>query len=148
LTDCPEVIREYPAAPLVGVGAVVVEGGRVLLVRRGREPSKGDWSIPGGLVKVGERLKDALTREVREETGLEVEPGDLVELLERIFPDDAGGIRYHYILADYGCRMVGGELKAGSDVLAAVWVAREDLGEYNLARVTMDVIIKALDDSR
>src|SRR5271166_5456340 len=96
--------REYPGAPLVGVGAVVVEAGRVLLVRRGTEPLLGQWSLPGGLVEVGEGLTDGVVREVREETGLIVEPIVLIELLDRIHRV-GDRVRYHYVIADYLCRV-------------------------------------------
>ena len=92
--------REFPASPLVGVGAVIVHQDRVLLIQRGTEPARGVWSIPGGLIEVGEMLHEAVVREVREETGLEVEPVELVELLDRIFRED-NRIRYHYVIADY-----------------------------------------------
>lgn len=117
--------REFPASPLVGVGAVIVQGGRVLLVQRGTEPAKGRWSIPGGLIEVGEMLHEALVREVREETGLEVEPLELVELLDRIFREGER-VRYHYVIADYLCRVTGGTLKAASDADAVRWVERAE----------------------
>ena len=137
--------RQYPSRPLVGVGALIADSGRIVLVRRGSLPSLGEWSIPGGLVKVGETLKDAVIREAFEETGLQVEPYDLVELLERIFHDQAGRVQYHYVLADYLCRAVGGALIAGSDVTDAAWVDREQLPELGLAPVTLRVALKALD---
>lgn len=115
-----------------------------MLVRRGTPPSLGEWSIPGGLVQVGETLVDAVTREAQEETGLDVEPLDLVELVERIFPDETGLIRHHYVLADYLCRTTGGILRAGSDALEAAWVEKGELQSYNLAPITMRVILKAL----
>ena len=115
--------REYPLAPLVGVGAVVVDNGRVLLVRRGTEPAKGMWSIPGGLIETGEMLHDAVAREVREETGLAVEPVALIELLDRILRE-ADRVRYHYVIADYLCRVIGGTLAAASDADEARWVDR------------------------
>jgi len=117
--------REYPEAPLVAVGAVVVDQGRVLLVRRGREPLKGHWSLPGGMLEVGEPLTAGVVREVREETGLTVQPLELVELLDRIHRD-GDRIRYHYVIADYLCRVVGGELKAASDADAVRWVERAE----------------------
>jgi mutator protein MutT len=119
--------REFPVAPLVGVGAVIVDEGRVLLAQRGHEPGLGRWSIPGGLIEVGESLSEAVVREVREETGLEVEPVELVELLDRIHRDGER-VRYHYVIADYLCRVVGGELRAASDAAAVRWVER---GEWN-----------------
>lgn len=121
-----------------------MDGPRIVLVRRGSQPSRGEWSIPGGLVEVGERLADAVVREAREETGLEVEPGPLVELLERIFRDQEGRVRYHYVLADYLCRVVGGALCAGSDATEARWVHMGELQGFDLPDVTMKVIIKAI----
>jgi ADP-ribose pyrophosphatase YjhB (NUDIX family) len=123
--------REYPEAPLVGVGAVIVHEERVLLIRRGTEPMKGRWSIPGGLVELGETLTDAVRRETREETGLEVEPVALVELLDRIYKEDARAdkrknIRYHYVIADYLCRLTSGKARAGSDAAEIHWAARAE----------------------
>src|SRR6202453_3365532 len=103
--------REFPETPLVGIGAVVVDHGRVLLVRRGREPLKGQWSLPGGLLEVGESLIAGVSREVEEETGLNVEPLELIELLDRIHRDGER-IRYHYVIADYLCGVSGRLLKA------------------------------------
>lgn len=121
--------REFPAAPLVGVGAVIVEQGRVLVVRRGTEPMKGRWTIPGGLIELGEMLAEAVVRETREETGLAVEPIELVELLDRIHRED-GRIRYHYVIADYLCRVVGGTLGAASDAAAVRWVERAEWNSH------------------
>lgn len=117
--------REYPQAPLMGVGAVIIQNGRILLVQRAREPMKGHWSIPGGLVEVGESLHTAVVREVMEETGLAVEPLELVELLDRIHRED-DRVRYHYVIADYLCRVTGGVLQAGSDAAAVRWVQRAE----------------------
>ena len=119
------VQREFPQTPLVGVGAVVVHENRVLLVRRGSEPLKGHWTLPGGVLEVGETLVEGAAREVREETGLLVEPLELVELLDRIHHEDgheAGRVRYHYVIADYLCRVIGGELRAASDADAVRWL--------------------------
>lgn len=115
--------REFPDAPLVGVGAVIVHEGRVLLVRRGTEPARGVWSIPGGLIEIGEMLHEAVVREVREETGLQIEPVGLVELLDRIFREQ-DRVRYHYVIADYLCRVTGGSLAAASDADEVRWVER------------------------
>jgi ADP-ribose pyrophosphatase YjhB (NUDIX family) len=138
--------REFPETPLVGVGAVVVQEGRVLLVRRGKEPLRGQWSLPGGMLEVGEALTDGAAREVREETGLTVEPVELVELLDRIYRED-GRVRYHYVIADYLCRVVGGELEAASDADEARWVERAEWnrqdtlgGALKLDPVTVRVI--------
>jgi 8-oxo-dGTP diphosphatase len=122
--------REYPLTPLVGVGAVIVQEGRVLLVQRGREPMKGKWTIPGGLVEVGESLQEAVVRETREETGLEVEPVELVELLDRIHREETR-VRYHYVIADYLCRAVGGSLAAADDAAAVRWVERSEWNSHS-----------------
>ena len=126
--------REFPETPLVGVGAVVVDHGRVLLVRRGREPLKGQWSLPGGLLEVGESLTAGVAREVLEETGLNVEPLELIELLDRIHRDGER-IRYHYVIADYLCRVIGGELKAASDADAVRWVERSEWNSHSALKL-------------
>src|SRR5690242_1747765 len=117
--------RRYPEHPLLGVGALIFtrsgKRGPIVLVERGHEPSKGLWSLPGGLVEAGETLEDAVRREVREETGLRVEPVRLFEVFERIVRDSSGRAEYHYVLVDYVCKVVGGELRAGDDVDNAVW---------------------------
>lgn len=122
--------REFPDAPMVGVGAVIVHSGRVLLVQRATEPARGQWSVPGGLVELGESLEKAVMREVQEETGLAVEPVALVELLDRIH-HDAGQVRYHYVIADYLCKVVGGELHAASDAAAVRWVERAEWNSHS-----------------
>jgi mutator protein MutT len=138
--------REFPSAPLVGVGAVIVDEGRVLLVRRGNEPMKGHWTLPGGLLELGETLSDGVMREVREETGLIVEVLQLIELLDRIHREEAR-VRYHYVIADYLCRVVGGQLQAASDADAVRWVERAEwnrpdtiLGALKLDPITARVI--------
>ena len=122
--------REYPQRPLVGVGAVVVDDGRVLLVRRGSEPLKGHWTLPGGALEVGESLAEGVAREVREETGLEVEPIELIEVLDRIHREGER-VRYHYVIADYLCRLMGGELQAASDADAVRWVERAEWNSHS-----------------
>jgi 8-oxo-dGTP diphosphatase len=134
--------REFPVAPLVGVGAVVVDEGRVLLVRRGREPLKGQWSLPGGLLELGESLTAGVAREVFEETGLTVEPIELIELLDRIHHLDER-VRYHYVIADYLCRVTGGTLGAASDADDVRWVERAEWnshGPLKLDPVTVRII--------
>ena len=134
--------REYPTTPLVGVGAVIVEAGRVLLVRRGAEPLKGHWSLPGGLLEVGESLTEGVKREVREETGLVVAPVELIELIDRIHRED-NRVRYHYVIADYLCRVAGGVLQAASDADAVRWVERAEWNSHSalsLDPITMRVI--------
>lgn len=143
----PKVLqREFPEAPIVGVGAVLVERGRVLLVQRGREPSKGKWSLPGGVLELGESLADGVVREVREETGLEVEVVELIELIDRIVRQpvsEVGRIRYHYVIADYLCRVIGGEMHAASDADAVRWVERAEWNSHSallLDPITVRVI--------
>ena len=134
--------RRYPKRPILGVGAIIIEAGRVLLVERGREPLKGYWSLPGGAVEAGESLVDAVRRETLEETGLEIEPLSVVEIFERITRDSVGVAEYHYVLIDYLCRVTGGELKAGDDVSGARWVERGCLGQYRITEGTLPVIEK------
>jgi 8-oxo-dGTP diphosphatase len=122
--------REYPLAPLVGVGAVVVNEGRVLLVRRGREPLRGHWTLPGGVLELGESVTSAVVREVLEETGLTVEPVELVELVDRIYREGER-IRYHYVIADYLCRVTGGQMRAGSDADEARWVEHAEWNSHS-----------------
>ena len=137
--------REYPERPIVGVGAVVVDGTRVLLVRRGNEPLKGEWSLPGGAVEVGETLEAAIAREVREETGLEIDVGPMVDVLDRIRFDADGRVLYHYVLIDFVCRSIGGTLCCGTDAADVKWAAVIELTQYGLGDTTMSVIRKALD---
>lgn len=132
--------RRYPVRPFLGVGALIFQASNILLVERGKEPLKGYWSLPGGILETGERLEDAIRREVREETGLEVEPLSIFEIFERIMPDAHGRTEYHYVLIDYWCRPTGGRLQAASDVSRAVWVAERDLSEYRLTEGTLAVI--------
>jgi mutator protein MutT len=137
--------RAYPTRPIVGVGAVIVTGERrVILVRRAREPLAGQWSLPGGAVELGETLPAALAREVREETGLEVDVGPVVEVLDRIFTDDDGRVRHHYVLVDYLCRPRGGDLQAGTDAVETAAVDPASLDEYGLRPETRAVINRAL----
>ncbi len=135
--------RRYPSRPILGVGALIIRGGRVLLVERGREPLKGWWSLPGGVLESGETLEEGVRREVLEETGLAVKPLVLVALFERITRDPAGRAEYHYVLADYLCRVSGGKLRPADDVSRAQWTARADLASFRLTEGTLAVIEKA-----
>ena len=126
--------REFPSSPLIGVGAVVVDAGRVLLIRRAGEPLKGHWSLPGGLLELGESLSEGVQREVREETGLAVEPLELIELIDRIHREGER-VRYHYVIADYLCRVTGGALQAASDADAARWVERAEWNAHNALKL-------------
>jgi mutator protein MutT len=126
------------------VGAVVVTDAGVVLVRRKNEPLAGRWSLPGGGVEVGETLAACVVREVREETGLDVEVGPVIEVLDRIHEDEQRRVVYHYVLIDYVCRPVGGTLAPGSDASDVVVAAPEDLERYGIAHQTRDVILKGL----
>jgi mutator protein MutT len=135
--------REYPSRPIVGVGAVILDGDCVLLVRRGREPLKGEWSIPGGAVESGETLEAAIAREVREETGLDVEVGGVVTVLDRIRLDADGRAHYHYVLIDFLCRRSAGTAACASDADELAWVPVRELERYRLADATVRVIESA-----
>jgi ADP-ribose pyrophosphatase YjhB (NUDIX family) len=153
------VQREFPEGPIVGVGAVVVHRGRVLLVKRGHQPLKGKWSLPGGMLELGESLTQGVAREVQEETGLDVEAIELIELIDRIHKESGPSgerVRYHYVIADYLCRVVGGTLQAASDADAVRWVERAEWNSHSaleLDPITVRVIeagwqrARALDQS-
>jgi 8-oxo-dGTP diphosphatase len=134
--------REFPEHPLVGIGAIIIETGRVLLVKRAHPPIQGQWSIPGGVLEVGELVREAAIREAREETGLIVESGDLLGVYDRILHDREQRVQYHYVLVDFLCRAVGGELLAASDAAEVRWFTREELPALRLAEDTLDVIGK------
>jgi len=136
--------REYPDSPLVGVGAVIVKDNHVLLVRRGQAPLLGEWSLPGGVLECGETLRDATIREAREETGLVVETAELLGVYERVIRSEDGRVRYHYVLVDFLCRAVAGNLKAGSDAADVRWFESAELDGLNLPRDTREVIEKGL----
>jgi 8-oxo-dGTP diphosphatase len=135
--------RRYPANPIPGVGAIIIEGDRILMVERGREPLTGYWSLPGGVLEVGETLVQAVKREVQEETGLFIEPTEIVEIFERIIHDEAGAVEYHYVLVDYRCTVLGGTLLAADDASGVAWIERSRLGDYRITEGTVPVIEKA-----
>jgi 8-oxo-dGTP diphosphatase len=143
--------REFPIAPIAGIGAVVLDGAeRVLLVRRGQEPLLGEWSLPGGALELGERLEDGVRREVREETGLDVEPQEIVAVFDHIShaESDPTQVRFHYVLVDYRCRLLGGTLSSATDVTEARWASWNELtghGALAIRPFTLSVIRKALD---
>lgn len=139
--------REYPESPLVGVGAIIIQGDQVALVKRGHPPLQGKWSIPGGVLEIGETLRKAAIREALEETGLTVEPGELLGVFERVLPDEQGRMKYHYVLIDFLCRPVAGKLIAGDDADEVGWFRREDLAPLQLARETEEVILKGFEKS-
>jgi ADP-ribose pyrophosphatase YjhB (NUDIX family) len=132
--------REFPEVPLVGVGAIIIEDGRIALVKRAHPPLQAEWSIPGGALDVGELVREAAVREAHEETGLIVEPGELLGVYDRVLRDAGQRVQYHYVLIDFLCRRVGGELKAASDAAEVRWFTREELPALNLAQDTLDVI--------
>ena len=140
--------RRYPKRPMVGVGALMFKRDRILMAQRGKEPLKDWWSLPGGALELGESLADGVRREVREETGLEIRPLGVLEIFERIMRDANGMPEYHYVLIDYVCRIVGGELRAGDDVCAVEWVRRPNLAQLEITEGTLAVIEKGFRQRR
>ena len=136
--------RDYPEHPIIGVGAVIVHGDRVLLVRRATEPLRGEWSVPGGMLELGEKLRDGTAREALEETGLRVEVGDVLDVFDSIFPDAEGRTQYHFVLVDFLCSVISGEAVAGSDVSEVKWVTLAELGDLRLRPSISGVVSKAL----
>ena len=144
--------REYPERPLVGVGGVVIDNGRALLIRRASEPLRGEWSIPGGMLELGETLEQGVARELLEETGLQVRVLELIEVFERIVyapnGERAGGAvlerpRFHYVIADYLCERISGEHAAASDVTDVVFAEEDDLGRFHLTETALRILKKA-----
>ncbi len=136
--------RDYPERPIIGVGAVIIHRDRVLLVRRATEPLKGEWSVPGGMLELGEKLRDGLRREVLEETGLQVDPGEVLDVFDSIFRDEQGRTQYHYVLIDYLCRAISEEAKAASDVSEVRWVREDELAAMGLRDSIEQVVRKGL----
>ena len=137
--------REYPAAPVVGVGGVVVRDGRALIIKRAHEPRRGEWSIPGGTVEVGEPLTEAVRRELLEETGLDVTVGPVLEMFDRIHRDAEGRVRYHFVIIDFLCHASAGEAVAGTDAEAVAWASGDELEAYGVNPHAAAVIRKGLD---
>jgi ADP-ribose pyrophosphatase YjhB (NUDIX family) len=140
--------REYPAHPVVGVGAVVVRGGRALIVKRAHEPRKGEWSLPGGLLELGESLQDAVRREIKEETGLDIVVGPIIETFDRVHRDAAGRIRYHFVIVDFVCWSDQGEAVAGSDAEQVAWITGGQLDDYAVNQHAAAVIRRGLETLR
>jgi len=148
VSDVRQDSRQYPERPIVGVGAVIVRGGQVMIVKRRYEPLAGRWSLPGGTLEVGETLEAGLAREMREETGLDVQVGPVIEVFDRILLDEAQRVRYHFVLVDYLCWPIGGALRAGSDVEEAMFVDPADLEPYDLTDKARAVIDRGLELAR
>jgi ADP-ribose pyrophosphatase YjhB (NUDIX family) len=136
--------RKYPTQPIVGVGGVVIDRDRALLIRRGKEPLKGEWSIPGGMLELGEELAAGVRRELKEETGLDVEPLECILVFDRV-SHDGGRVKYHYVIIDYLCRKKRGRVRPASDVVDARWVRRDDLPQYHLTELATSVIMQAFE---
>ena len=136
--------REYPQQPNVGVGVVIVQDGKVLVVQRGREPAAGTWAFPGGRLELGETLAEAAVREAREETGLEVEPGEVAAVVEFIDRDADGRVRWHYVIIDLLATPVGGTLRPGDDSVDVRWIGLEDIERFNLAPRMARIVRKVL----
>jgi 8-oxo-dGTP diphosphatase len=144
----PSNNRRYPKRPILGIGALIFNRGKILLVERGKEPFKGYWSLPGGVLEAGETLEQGIIREVREETGLEVKPLKVLEIFERIIRDAHGAPEYHYVLIDYICRITGGSLRAADDASGVAWVPRRLLSTYQITTGTLPVIEKGFRSRR
>lgn len=124
--------REYPSRPIVGVGALIIENGKLLLIRRGAKPGQGKWSIPGGLVELGERVRDAVVREVKEECNLDIEVEGLMDVFDSITRDEKGRVQYQFVVVNFLAKIKGGKLKTADDVVEARWVPLNDVEKYNL----------------
>jgi 8-oxo-dGTP diphosphatase len=136
--------REYPEAPIVGVGVILQDGDRILLVQRGREPSRGLWTFPGGVVELGETIRQAARREMLEETGLEIQVGPVVEVLDRILQDEAGRIRYHYVLVDLLAHPLGGTLRVGDDAQDARWLRLDEMPSLDVPDRVVEIARRVL----
>jgi len=136
--------REHPKQPLIGVGALIVENSRVVLIKRGKAPLLGEWSIPGGMLELGETLRQGAEREALEETGLVVRATELLGVFDRVVPDAEGKIVYHYVLIDFLCERISAELHAGADAADAKWFMPEEVAMLPLAEDTAEVIRAAL----
>jgi 8-oxo-dGTP diphosphatase len=137
--------RDYPDRPIVGVGAVIIHEGRALIVQRAYEPRKGEWTVPGGVLEVGETLRAGVEREVLEETGLVVKAGDVVDVFENIWPDANGKTEFHFVLIDFMCELISGDLKPATDVSNARWITPNELPSLELIGKTSLAIRKGFE---
>lgn len=126
------------------MGAVIVRDGKALIVKRAHEPRKGEWSLPGGMLELGESLQDAVRREIKEETRLDVEVGPVIETFDRVHRDDEGRIRYHFVIIDFVCWPNAGEAVPGSDAEAVAWVAASEIDDYRVNQHATEVILRGL----
>lgn len=140
--------REYPERPIVAVGGVVIHDSQVLLVRRGQPPLEGRWSIPGGILEIGETVAEGVSRELQEETGIRVRVGELIEIYEKILRDESDEPQYHFVILDYACEFVEGTVRAGGDVTEAAWVSEQQMESLALTRAAKRVIRKAFSTVR
>jgi len=138
--------REYPYQPIVGIGAVIVQNGKILLVKRGSEPGKGKWSIPGGLVELGEKLERTVIREVKEETNLDVEVIRLIDAVDNVVYDSNRKLRFHFVILDYLTQFKGGTLQSSSDVIDTKWVRIEDAEDYDLTKTFREFLKRNRDE--
>ena len=134
--------RLYPKQPLVGIGAVIVCSNKILLEKRGNQPGKGKWSIPGGMVELGEETKQTVIREVREETNLTVDNPELMDVVDNVEKDEKGRIRYHFVIIDYHVKLKSGTLRASSDAAELRWVRMEDVEKYPLTRTFQEFFLR------
>lgn len=140
--------REYPEHPVIAVGGVVIADSRALLIRRGQAPLEGRWSIPGGILELGETISEGIARELLEETGIEAKPTELLEVYEKVFRDASGRAQYHFVILDYLCEFRGGTARPGGDVTAVAWASEEELMQYELTGAATRVIKKAFGATR
>ncbi len=140
--------KEYPEHPMVGVGAIIVQDGKILIVRRGSEPGKGKWSVPGGLVELGETVEQAVVREVREECGLDVEVDKLIDIVDSMTFDKNGRLKYHFIILDFFVKIKGGKLRPGDDAKEALWVPLEEVENYDLTKTFKEFLERNMEKLR
>ena len=139
--------REYPEQPIVGVGAVVFRGDEVLLVKRGNAPSKGKWAIPGGVLNLGELIREGVAREVREECQIKIEVGEIIDVLDAVIRDDTGRIQYHYVLCDYFATYKAGQVAPSSDVLDAKWFTFNEVRTLDTTGGTQKIVKRAFEQT-